>query len=95
MREFFMNNTRQITAIIKDHIEWLATRKSTESLLNTPVVLFLSLAFPGKNWNTGRGNAVVPGSARVIVSNKIKHTPRPHGLGSKKRSRKKKKKKDQ
>jgi hypothetical protein len=58
MGKFFVNNARQITTIIEDHIKWLATRKSTEGLLNTPIVLFVSLAFPGKNRDTSSCDAV-------------------------------------
>ena len=58
-----MNDVSEVTAIVEDHVQGLATGESRESLLDTPVVLLLGLTFPGEDGDTSGGNA-----ARVLDS---------------------------
>lgn len=51
-----MNKGGEVTSIIKDHVEGLATCKASKSLLNAPLILFLSLALPGKDGDAGGGD---------------------------------------
>jgi len=51
-----MNKVGQITAIIKDHVERLSTRKD-QRLFNAPDVLLVSQPLPGVHWNTSLGNS--------------------------------------
>ena len=51
-----MNEGRQVTTIVQDHVEGLAVRECSQSLLNTPVVFLFGLTLPGEDRNAGSGN---------------------------------------
>ena len=53
-----MDESRQITTIIKDHVEGLAIREGIKGLLNTPSVLLLGLSFPSENWDACSSNSL-------------------------------------
>lgn len=78
-----MDESRQITTIIKDHIEGLAIREGIKGLLNTPSVLFFGFTLPCEDWDTSSGNTLslmtsVSGS-RIHAAQKLL-TPPPHDL---------------
>jgi hypothetical protein len=54
---FLVNKVGEITAIIQDHVQALATGESSKSLLNAPCVLLLCLTLPGKDGNTRGSDA--------------------------------------
>jgi hypothetical protein len=47
----------QITSIIEDHVEGLATRESGNGLIDAPEVFFLGFTLPGEDGDTGGGDA--------------------------------------
>ena len=51
-----MNDRRQVTTIIQNHVQRLTVRERGQSLFYAPVVLLLGLALPGKDGHTGGGN---------------------------------------
>jgi hypothetical protein len=53
----FVNDGGQVTSIIKDHVQGLAAGKAFDGLLNTPLVLLLSLALPGEDGDASGGDA--------------------------------------
>lgn len=64
-----MNDVGKITTVIEDHIQGLATSKSSKRLLNTPGVFLLGFTFPCKDRDTSRGNAVRVGKQEIVPSN--------------------------
>lgn len=54
-----MNQGSEITTIVQDHVQALATRESSKGLFNAPGILLLRLALPGKYRNTSSSNARV------------------------------------
>jgi hypothetical protein len=56
--ELLVNHRGEIASVVEDQVERFAVRESGEGLFDTPLVLLLSLAFPGKDGDTGGGNAV-------------------------------------
>ena len=52
-----MNQGGQIASIIKDHVQGFTAFEPGNGLLDAPSIFFLGFAFPGKDWNTSRGNA--------------------------------------
>lgn len=58
LRVLLVNKGGQVSTIIKDHVEGLATGEGVEGLLNAPRVLLLGLALPCKNRDTSCSNAV-------------------------------------
>src|SRR5690606_27627279 len=63
LRVLVQHHVGQVTAVVQDHVEWLAVFTEEERLLNTPVKLLSSHTFPGINRNTGSGN----GSGSVVL----------------------------
>ena len=53
-----MDKSGEVTAIVEDHVKGLVVREGTQSLLDTPVVLLLSLALPREDRDASRGNAI-------------------------------------
>jgi hypothetical protein len=53
-----VNNVGKITAVIKNHVESLATSECSKGLLNAPGVFLLGFTFPGEDWHTSCGDAV-------------------------------------
>jgi hypothetical protein len=58
-----VNQSCEISTVIKNEVEGLAIFESNELLLQTPFVFFLCLAFPGKD----RGAAGSNGSCCMIL----------------------------
>ena len=56
LRVLFVNEGSEVTAVVENHVQGLTARERSESLLNAPVVLFLSLALPGEDGNAGSRN---------------------------------------
>lgn len=54
---FLVNKGGEVTAIVQNHVQALATRESSKSLFNTPSVFFLRLALPSIYGNTGGSDA--------------------------------------
>ncbi len=52
-----MDNAGEITTIIEDHVQRLSSREGSESLFDTPIVLFLGFTFPGENRHAGGRDA--------------------------------------
>lgn len=46
-----MDEVGEISSVIEDHVERLATRESAKGLLDAPGVLFLGLSLPGEDGN--------------------------------------------
>lgn len=57
LRVLLVHKVRQISAIIKDHVQRLATRESIKGLLNAPRVLLLGLSLPGVHRDTSSSNS--------------------------------------
>jgi hypothetical protein len=51
-----VDKIRQVTAVIENHVECLASGKAGKRLLDTPVVLLFRLAFPGEDGNASGSN---------------------------------------
>ena len=51
-----MDEGGEVTAIVEDHVEGLAVGEGSQSLLDAPVVLVLSLALPRVNGDTRSGD---------------------------------------
>jgi len=62
----------QVTTVVEDQIELLATVESKELLLEAPVVLFLRLALPGEDGDPGGGNG---GSGVVLGAEDVAAAP--------------------
>lgn len=58
LRVLLMHKVRQVSAIIKDHVQRLATRESGEGLLNAPCVLLLGFPLPSVHRDTSGSNSV-------------------------------------
>ena len=58
LRVLFVDEGREVTAIIKNHVEALAIGEGSEGLLNTPSVFFLSLTLPGIDRDAGSSNSI-------------------------------------
>lgn len=58
-----MNEIRQITTIVEDHVERLAARESGKGLLDAPEILLICLSLPGVDRHTGSGNS----SGRMVL----------------------------
>lgn len=59
-----MDDGGQVTSIIKDHVQGLATGKALDGLLHAPLVLLLGLTLPGKDGDPSGSdarNAMSPG----------------------------------
>lgn len=46
----------KVTSVVENHVEGLAVGKSSNGLLDTPVVLLLGLALPGEDGHTSGGD---------------------------------------
>lgn len=53
-----MDEVSEVASVIENHVQCIATLETGNSLLNTPDIFFLSLAFPGKDRDTGSSDAV-------------------------------------
>lgn len=53
-----MDKGGEVTSVIENHVEGLATRKASDGLRNAPLVLLLSLALPCKDGDTSGGDAI-------------------------------------
>ena len=63
LRVFFVNEVGEITSVVEDHVQGLASGEGSKGLLNTPSVLLLSLTLPGIDGDTGSSN----GSGGVVL----------------------------
>ena len=57
LRVFFVYEVSEIATVVEDHVEGLSTCESGDCLVDAPCVLFLCLAFPGKDGYASSGNA--------------------------------------
>jgi len=78
LRIFFMDQSRKISSIIKDHVERLATLESGNRLLNTPNIFFFGFTLPGEDRDTGSGDAKRTDLVINPDCSAMKHTPMPH-----------------
>lgn len=62
----------QVTTIVENEVQLLAILEGNQLLLQTPVVLLLGLALPGKDGNTGSGNS---GSGVVLGGEDVAGSP--------------------
>jgi hypothetical protein len=53
-----VNDVGQVTTVVQDHVQGLVVLEASDGLLNAPVVLFLGLALPGKDGDTGSSDAM-------------------------------------
>lgn len=44
-----MDKGGKVTTVIENHVERLATSEASDGLLNAPIVLLISLSFPGED----------------------------------------------
>lgn len=75
-----MNHVGEITSVVEDHVEGLASGEGSQGLLNTPEVFLLGLALPGKDGDTGRGDADAKSGKNTWAYKEIL-TQRRRGLG--------------
>ena len=61
---FFVNEGGEVTAVVEDQVQRLATGESLDGLINTPEVFLLGLTLPGEDGDTGDGN----GSGGMVLS---------------------------
>ena len=54
---FFMDQSREVSSIIKDHVESLATLESGQRLLNAPSIFFFRFTFPSEHRDTSSSDA--------------------------------------
>ena len=52
LRVLVVNERREVSTIIKNHVQGLVAGEGSQSLLNAPQVLFLGLALPCEHRNT-------------------------------------------
>ncbi len=60
---FFVNNQRQVAAIVQQHVRIPRFAVRKDGLFNTPLVLFFGFSFPSKNRHT----ASCHGCCRMIL----------------------------
>ena len=53
-----MNEGSEVTTVVENHVQGLTARERSESLLNAPVVLFLSLALPSEDGDASGSDAM-------------------------------------
>ena len=58
LRVLFVNEGSEVTAVVENHVQGLTARERGESLLNAPVVLFLSLTLPSEDGDASCGDAM-------------------------------------
>lgn len=67
-----VDESSQVTAVVKDQVEVLAVLEGGKLLLETPLVLLLGLALPGEDGHTGSGNG---GSGMVLCGEDVARGP--------------------
>ena len=67
MRELLVDEGCQVTSIVENHVQRLAISKTSDSLFNAPIVLFLGLAFPGKDGDAGSSDSIIPVKFHIEV----------------------------
>ena len=53
-----MDDRREVSAVIENHVQGLTTREARDGLLDAPVVLLLSLALPSEDGDASCGDAM-------------------------------------
>ena len=77
LRMLVMHQCSQITSVIKNEIEMFPILKSSQLLLQTPIVLFFRLPLPSKDRGTAGSNG---GSGMVLCGEDV--AGRPGNLGT-------------
>ena len=54
---FLVNEGGEVTTVVKDQVQRLATGETLDGLFDTPEVFFLCLALPGEDGDTGTGDS--------------------------------------
>jgi hypothetical protein len=76
-----MNQRREITPIIEDHVQGFAILECYQSLFNTPDEFLLSFAFPGKDRNANSSDATIKASSKRSQRRGTRqHTQQRHDL---------------
>jgi len=66
---FVVNERGEVTTIVKNQVQGLATSEALDGLINTPKVFLLGLTLPGEDGDTGNSNGgcgVVLGGEDVL-----------------------------
>ena len=79
LRILLVDDRREVSAVIENHVQGLTTREARDGLLDAPVVLLLGLALPRKDGHTSGGNAGSEGEYTVIYAFMSKLTQRQRG----------------
>ena len=53
---FFVDVGSEVTTVVKDQVQRLATGETLDGLVNTPDILLLGLTLPGEDGNTSSGD---------------------------------------
>lgn len=54
-----MDHGGKITTVVENHVQGLATSKSSDGLFNAPLVFLLGFTLPSEHRDTGSGDAAV------------------------------------
>ena len=57
LRILLVDDRREVSAVIENHVQGLTTREACDGLLDAPVVLLLGLALPGEDRDAGGRDA--------------------------------------
>ena len=73
-RVLFVNVASEVTTIVEDHVQRLATSETFDSLVDAPVVFLISLTLPGEDGDAGSGyssGSMVLGGEDVLEGDQI------------------------
>jgi len=77
LRVFLVNVVGEVTTVVEDHVQRLATGETLDSLVNTPDVFLLGLTLPGEDGNASSGDG---GGGMVLSGEDV--AGRPGHLGT-------------